>query len=578
MTGVPIPDTTPGLLRALLQAWDGLPGGAPQLQALLEAAARRGDPALLGAMLAFVWPATRDGPNPVVLPRAPAATADAQAALHRAWQRAWPFESARCPAALRAVALDAVRRLLAGLPPDAVPVLDAGVRALGRVAWSVAPADTRALWVAAPHPDTLVDGPARTGLAAVLASHGNGWLRQAAVRMLATADTPQALWFVLWRLADPVAPVRDAAQAALAVLLARHGARAVVDALPLLARLRDSGRVDGAARLAVLQAALASTEGRALLLAALQRGTPRTRREAIRWLDAPGPPAPDLIDGVLRVHDPMVRGRLVDWERRLRVPDPIAAAGLRLRLAADRHAALRAAGLRALVDCDDPDRDRHLRAALLDRASGVRRVARFALARMQPALDVAAIARHALERDGAVDVGAIAALGESGTIADAGPLLRHLRGPARGAAAALRAAATLDAEGTRGALLRALADPRARVARIAFARLPRRLDEPLAAPLALAWARAVTPASQQAVALAMLRLPPWPAAIALLHATAGGMGTGRRAALAALGRWSAAPRAAYGPEPCPPHLRPALDDALHRASALLPPTLLLRLR
>src|SRR5436305_895666 len=86
-------------------------------------------------------------------------------------------------------------------------------RTAGNGAWCVSGAAGSWIWVAPPLPGEVPDGPARVELLGLLASHGDGHVREAAVVALSACPEPAALPFLLWRCTDWVRPVREHALA-----------------------------------------------------------------------------------------------------------------------------------------------------------------------------------------------------------------------------------------------------------------------------------------------------------------------------------------------------------------------------
>jgi hypothetical protein len=167
---------------------------------------------------------------------------------------------------------------------------------------------------------------------------------------------------------------------------------------------------------------------------------------------------------------------------------------------------------------------------------------------------------------------AIAGLGETGAPADVSVVLRFLDGPSRQVRAALEAAAALDSAASHDAILAALADRRAGVCRKALALLEKRLPAEDAETLTGLWARSLHPASHNALADAMLQLPPWSAALTLLRAAVNGLAQASATAVHALDRWRPEHLRAHAPLPPEPSMVQQLEEAFRSASHLLVPS------
>ena len=375
-------------------------------------------------------------------------------------------------------------------------------------------------WIAPPLPNEVDEGPARVQLLGLLASHADGHVREAAVTELAVSPGLEALPFLLWRSADWVRPVQDRALAAVRERLRVEFAPVFSRLLPLIRRLELLKRVDLSALVADIRTLLLQEPGQASLIASLQSNSRFVRREACRVLDKLAPvPGPDILDLALGSHDVVVRLWVLSWEERLRSTVPTAAAELRTRLASDSSSRIRGHALRAMVDLNDGPAAVRLRQALLDTSPSVRQLARFYLGKLDGTTDFAAWYRAALSHGGVRTASAIAGLGETGVSADCQLTLSFLSGTPGQARAALKAAVNLDAGSCHDVLLATLADQRDGVCREALSLLGRRLSEQDGATLERLWLQAVTTTSRRAIAEAMLKLPPWPALLALLHST-----------------------------------------------------------
>ena len=267
-------------------------------------------------------------------------------------------------------------------------------------------------------------------VAAALASHSDGYVRELATRWLDAERSGAEIPLLMLRMNDWVAPIRSLARDAMEQRLRPSASGALVLALPMLRRLERWGRADhsGFVRRAL---ELLRRPG---LEAARERGlaspVAAVRREAFRLaLDAAPGRALELIRRAARDPDRAVRrwalGRVLR-ERSLRDP--------------------------ALLE-----------AFLLDDELVHRQEAQRLLRQLEPPVDLAAYYRAALVR-GDRSRPALFGLGECGDRGDvelALPFLEHPYTALR--RAAIYALGWLDSEGQAARLAQALADERRRV-------------------------------------------------------------------------------------------------------------------
>ncbi|SBT46174.1 HEAT repeat domain-containing protein [Micromonospora auratinigra] len=270
---------------------------------------------------------------------------------------------------------------------------------------------------------------------AVAAGHPDGRVRERAVRVLLSRPLPELTPFLVLRTADWVRPVRAAARAGLALLLADEPATHLVPAVAAGALIAGRQRGD----FAVAQVTTALQGAPARLRAEAARHASAAQRRVLFDLD--------LAYGRLRLADLLAAVDDRDVRVRARAAEAAAREAVwtgRLpalhRLAGNRHAEVRAVGLTGLLRLG-----RHAEVAghIDDRHQLVRAIAREAARR--DGVDARAAYRTAVAGV-APTVGALAGLAEVGTDADA-PLLRPLLGhpDPRLRGAAVRALARLDA-------------------------------------------------------------------------------------------------------------------------------------
>jgi HEAT repeat protein len=190
-----------------------------------------------------------------------------------------------------------VRDLLGEVPAPQLAVLDQEVR--HRDGWqadgwrSLTPADVRSLV-------ELTADPLTVGAATSM--HRNGFVREAAVRVLDQLDDPRVLPWLVVRTTDWVREVRSLATTAVLRRVDPALADAFVDALPLLLGQRfEADRAAHKARAAVL-AMLADAPGRAALTRAKGHPDRTVRRQAFAVLAA-NEPNNDLLREALRAGD-----------------------------------------------------------------------------------------------------------------------------------------------------------------------------------------------------------------------------------------------------------------------------------
>lgn len=359
--------------------------------------------------------------------------------------------------------LAALDQLVRSASPSDLARLDLRARTISEWrregwAWStdVTPERTRAIGV---------DQASAAGIASL---HNFGYVREAAVEVLAGADDPLAVAFLLLRANDWVEPVRRAATRGLQAHLAKGGVARFVPYLELVDRLRIAGRDN----LRPLADAILGALGAPEAAAALQQGCGSKSRIVRRRCFE--------IAFSARTFDvrPLVSAGLRDDDTVIRV---LAAKGAVQALAwndlrplvdemlASTTPAARFAALEALWKEQGIASRAVQEQFALDPHSHVRGTARWFL-KSVPGFDSASFYRGAIssitaERD---LVGALEGLGEVGTPGDfslVAPFLRHQS--ARVRASAIFALGSLGAKAAREEIILALSDPSAKVCRAA---------------------------------------------------------------------------------------------------------------
>jgi hypothetical protein len=307
----------------------------------------------------------------------------------------------------------------------------------------------------------------------LIASHSSGFVRAAALELLAESTSGDEIPFLALRANDWVAPVAARARELLLARLRPDNRRAVLDAFPFIVRVIGKSRRDHAEIERALRAVLLSDGGQDAIVRAAQCDTP-TRRKMYELLtaDGPGPAAgPGTGTGAelkrrfvsvsLNASDVVLRTRAIRFiaadvnfedrvsilERLLR-DDPVAAVrGLTLAVISE-HMPERIAGY-------FPD-------VLLDRSASVRGLARFfAQTHRLPIVprdvygeSLATRTAHPRQISAAIE-----GIGETGTRADADSIASFLSAPLpRHRRSALRALAWLDTERAISSAITALGD------------------------------------------------------------------------------------------------------------------------
>jgi hypothetical protein len=207
----------------------------------------------------------------------------------------------------------------------------------------------------------------REKAAILLAAHPSGWVREAAVPLLATQATPLSIGMLVVRSADWVNEVRTAARESLLELIDRDGPDALLPCLSLIEQLGTSdARCREFAQQLLARAATAKAEG---LYAALTSPDRRTRRSAARLLARRGL-APDALEKAFGQDDPVTLGLIAEAS-----VDAVDLATVERLSHCKVVARVREAALRRLVKEQGAAASRHVDRALLDRSGSVRAVA-----------------------------------------------------------------------------------------------------------------------------------------------------------------------------------------------------------
>ncbi len=359
--------------------------------------------------------------------------------------------------------IDALLPTLEAVRPSALPSFDAQLR---HRRWSE-PQELTGWFRVGPSDVAKIVRRSRdqTLAAALLSMHTNGYVREAAVRELRTAEPSRAFRFLLLRSADWVPEVRTCAAALLLDSIDRVSQTEILRALPLVERLSREGTRTAGVLPQIREDVVARLAGPELV-AALSDADQRVRHASARLLVARD--ATDLaFEAALRQHDPLtalIVGRAV-----LAGAGPDHAEELD-RLFASRFTVLAAEAAWQLIR-SAPDGRAVAVSMLLDDRRAVRTTAQEGAQRH--GVDTATYYRQHLNSHEVALVG----LGECGGRADAAfvvPFLDDPHAPRR--RAAVVAVGRLDPDGFLDELIAALDDPSPGIVRAASGALAGRDD------------------------------------------------------------------------------------------------------
>lgn len=242
--------------------------------------------------------------------------------------------------------------------------------------------------------DTVGHEDARAALLCVASCHGNGHVREAAVRALRGERARIALPFLLARLDDWVPEIQRVAVASVHDHLRPEHATALVAALPLLTRLAQRRRAQHSQLERWIRAFLQRPEVRPALVDGLSFPSAAVRREAAALLLATPAESAPLVPQLLDEGDAVVRTLV------LRVAGSAEGAPLVAqvlpRALGDSAARVRGLALDLAARTDGLAALPALEAALLDPTASVREIAQHHLARLAPR-ELGAFYRAALD-------------------------------------------------------------------------------------------------------------------------------------------------------------------------------------
>lgn len=354
----------------------------------------------------------------------------------------------------------AADRIFDRTPIEAYPSLDARVR--GSWWWT----EDAHGWVdlnAARLRRHAPSGWLRAAYFGLASFHRDGRVREAAVEALAEERTGKEIPFLVLRLNDWVAPVREHAERAVRDRLGAEHDGMWGRALPLVLGLEARERHDASFLLDEVVRLLTATPD--ALLPVLTSPSRAVRRGGHRLaLGAGGEAARLALQTAPRDADLIVRLQAAKALRSGRAADPDAEAAL----LEDPAVGVRREVLLGLAERDAPGAEAALRGALLDESAGIRNDARHFLAKRTGEPVGTQVYRAALTDATAASTcrASLGGLAETGTAADAEHVLPHLaddRPSVRDAA--LRAVLALSPAAHAGRLLSMADDPSPRVVR-----------------------------------------------------------------------------------------------------------------
>lgn len=324
-----------------------------------------------------------------------------------------PFVLSENPSVARAAAA-AVERLLSAVIPEDLARLDSVFRERSpyagryRMEWHrLAPSDLGRL--------ESFSGQ-RIVLLGLASFHESGYVREEAVRRLAKS-TGGELPFLLIRLNDWVAKVREAARLAVGLRLSPRYAGSLVENLPLVARLGQAARADHGQVVEAVESLLKSADCRDALLRGSESNDRSVRRICFRLAaEAEGSDTRAVLEHALADRDTVIRL----WAAR-QVSAGLggeATEDLLEIMKGDHFMPVRREALRALIILWPEKAPAELRRALFDPHASVREEARYHLRRTGED-DFAAVYRRALaDAAGGELYSAVSGIGETGAASD----------------------------------------------------------------------------------------------------------------------------------------------------------------
>ena len=321
-----------------------------------------------------------------------------------------------------ATAANTIGRLLENATPENILFLDEGIRRA--FDWPV-PDRWRQL-KPGPLSHLSVEDSCRAPVFGVLSCHPNGYIREAALKRLAQLHDGSETPYLLIRLNDWVAPVRQAAKKAVMQRFQRQQFSGFLKNLFLVLRLTECCRDDHANVVQSVINELVKPDGHIAIAAALSSPSRLIRRQSYRLsMMTPGSHRLRVVHLGLTSDDVVLRL----WsarDARNELPDDELENSLKW-LQRDYSMPVRREALIATIE-RFTDRAHHaLTEALLDRSVSVRDFARFLL-KKEGEQDFATFYREAIQSEHELAT-AIAGLGETGNAQDVDTLKPFLQSP-----------------------------------------------------------------------------------------------------------------------------------------------------
>lgn len=295
--------------------------------------------------------------------------------------------------------------------------------------------------------------------------HPNGHFREEAVRALSRMTSGAELPFLVIRLSDWVPVIWNRSNTAVLQRLIPQNARAIIDALPLIFRLRGRSRHDHHDLVDAAIAALSAPDARPELELGLRSKDTMIRRCCLQVvLEAGLFDNSTLLDHLIEEPLPANRSFILRHINANLTPEEFRP--YRSALLRDKSAPVRLTALRSLHEFDPAESIAELELAVLDEDPAIREASRFLLKKIDNKYDFPRIYREILQDPSVLYRGAISGLGETGQAGDTKYVMPFLKADkARVVRSGMRAIAKLDFAGSKNALIAFLADPRPGVAK-----------------------------------------------------------------------------------------------------------------
>jgi hypothetical protein len=476
------------------------------------------------------------------------------------------------PAEVTAAAVGCIARLMLAVRVEQLPEVDTRLRLYSRWVWGVSRKWSTWADFALPDPAVVLAIPGAALALGALSTDRNGYVREAAVRLLCEDRSREGFPFLLWRAADWVQEIRIPASSAVRERLADDRyLPEFVNALPLLKRMEKMQRLDLSHLSGLIRSRLLDEPDNISLLAGLRSQNMHLRRACVNLLDSIQPaPGPTTIALVAASKDNILRLQVMNWEERLRTVDPDAARVMRRRFLLDRSAGLRLVALRAEIAVGEPALVELLWRYASDDACGVRECARYHIRRLVGTVDFAKYYRGVARSEEYWSPGAIGGLGETGSREDYDYVSEYFAGSARQRTLALKAMARLDPVKVRSVAVASIIDESGQVRRTALGIVGFRVSDEEAQLLIGRLTDATLPGAIKTLVIAARRVEEWQALDLLLSAA---ITVSRSvAAIAAIEAWNAKGIGVYGPRLLKAEERVKFRDKLSLVANKLTPS------